>query len=52
MNRRRWKARIELVEAMSVHREIFDNCQRPRSALGILTPIEFENMRFVRRPEA
>jgi transposase InsO family protein len=42
LNRRRWKTRIELANAIFEYLEIFHNRQRRHSALGWLTPIEFE----------
>jgi putative transposase len=44
LNRRRWRTRIELANAIFEHLEIFHNRQRRHSALGMLTPIEFETM--------
>jgi putative transposase len=43
LNRRRWTTRIELANAIFEYLEIFHNRQRRHSALGYLTPIEFEN---------
>jgi putative transposase len=42
LNRRRWRTRIELANAIFEYLEIFHNRQRRHSALGMLTPIEFE----------
>ena len=42
LNRRRWKTRIELANAIFEYLEIFHNRQRRHSALGYLTPIEYE----------
>jgi transposase InsO family protein len=42
LNRRRWRTRIELANAMFEYLEIFHNRQRRHSALGMLTPAEFE----------
>lgn len=42
LNRRRRKTRIELANAIFEYLEIFHNRQRRHSALGWLTPIEFE----------
>lgn len=47
LNRRRWKTRIELANAIFDHLEIFHNRQRRHSSLQMLTPIEFEK-RFVK----
>ncbi|GII32988.1 transposase [Planotetraspora mira] len=42
LNRQRWKTRIELANAIFEYLEIFHNRQRRHSALGMLTPIEYE----------
>ena len=42
LNRRRWKTRVELANAIFEYIEIFHNRQRRHSALGYRTPIEFE----------
>jgi len=42
-NRRRWRTRVELANAIFEYLEIFHNRQRRHSSLGMLTPIEFEN---------
>lgn len=42
LNRRRWRTRLELADAIFEYLEIFHNRQRRHSALGMLTPIEFE----------
>jgi transposase InsO family protein len=52
LNRKRWKTRIELANAMFEYPEIFHNRRRRHSALGMLTPIEFENVHFTRQPVA
>ena len=52
LNRKRWRTRIELANAMFEYLEIFHNRQRRHSALGMLTPIEFENVQFTRQPVA
>lgn len=44
LNRRRWKTRIELANAIFEYLEIFHNRQRRHSALGFLTPIEYERL--------
>jgi putative transposase len=44
LNRRRWKTRIELANAIFEYLEIFHNRQRRHSALGMLTPIEYEKL--------
>jgi len=42
LDRRRWKTRIELANAIFESLEIFHNRTRRHSALGMLTPLEFE----------
>jgi transposase InsO family protein len=42
LDRRRWKTRVELANAIFAYLEIFHNRQRRHSALGMLTPIAFE----------
>ena len=42
LNRRRWRTRIELANAMFEYLEIFHNRQRRHSSLEMLTPIEYE----------
>jgi transposase InsO family protein len=42
LNRRRWRTRIELANALFEYLEIFHNRRRRHSALGMLTPIEHE----------
>jgi putative transposase len=42
LNRKRWKTRIELANAIFDYLEIFHHRQRRHSALGMRTPIEFE----------
>ena len=44
LNRRRWKTRIELANALFEYLEIFHNRRRRHSALGMLTPIEYERL--------
>ncbi len=44
LNRRRWRTRVELANALFEHLEVFHNRRRRHSALGMLTPIEFEKM--------
>lgn len=41
-NRKRWKTRVELATALFEYLEIFHNRQRRHSALGMMTPVEFE----------
>ncbi len=42
LNRQRWKTPIELANALFEYLEIFHNRRRRHSALGMLTPIEYE----------
>ncbi len=42
LNRRKWKTRVELANAIFEYIEIFHNRQRRHSALGYKTPIEYE----------
>ncbi|HUW77691.1 MAG TPA: IS3 family transposase, partial [Candidatus Nanopelagicaceae bacterium] len=42
LNRKRWKTRIELANAIFEYIEIFHNRQRRHSGLAYRTPIEFE----------
>ncbi|WP_101387128.1 IS3 family transposase [Streptomyces sp. TLI_146] len=42
LNRRRWRARLELSTALFEYLEIFHNRQRRHSALGMLSPVEYE----------
>jgi transposase InsO family protein len=50
LNRKKWKTRIELSTALFEYLEIFHNRTRRHSALGMLTPIEFE--RISKQPTA
>ncbi|MFD6511598.1 IS3 family transposase [Rhodococcus sp. NPDC060176] len=52
MNRERRKTRTELVDSRFEYFEIFRNRQRRHSALGMLTPIEFEKVHVTRQPVA
>jgi putative transposase len=42
LDRKKWKTRLELSTALFDYLEIFHNRNRRHSALGMLTPIEFE----------
>ena len=44
MNARRWNNRVELANAIFEYIEVFHNRRRRHSALGMLTPIEFERL--------
>ncbi|NUK05781.1 IS3 family transposase [Streptomyces lunaelactis] len=41
-NRRRWRTRLELSTVLFEYLEIFHNRQRRQSALGMLSPVEYE----------
>ena len=47
LDRRRWKTRIELANAIFEYLEIWHNRQRRHSRLGMLTPIKFENRQLI-----
>lgn len=42
LNRRKWRTRLELANAMFEYIESFHNRQRRHTQLGYLSPIEFE----------
>ncbi len=42
LNRQRWRTRLELANVIFEYLEIFHNRQRRHSALGMLSPIEYE----------
>src|SRR5207302_10272995 len=42
LDRRVWSTRLELATALFEHLEIFHHRQRRHSALGMLTPVEFD----------
>jgi putative transposase len=42
LDRQRWRTRVELANAIFEYLEVFHNRQRRHSALGVLTPVEFE----------
>lgn len=44
LDRQRWRTRVELANAIFEYLEIFHNRQRRHSALGMRTPIEYENI--------
>ena len=46
LNRKRWKTRIELASAIHDYIELFHNTRRRHSALGMLTPTEYEDRYF------
>jgi putative transposase len=43
LDRRRWRTRVELSTAIFEYLEVFHNRQRLHSALGMLSPVEFES---------
>lgn len=43
LDRQRWRTRIELANAIFDYLEIWHNRQRRHSALGMLSPIQFES---------
>jgi putative transposase len=45
LDRKHWRTRVELANAIFEYLEIFHNRQRRHSALGMLTPVEFEARR-------
>ena len=47
LDRRRWKTRLELANAIFEYLEIWHNRQRRHSRLGMLTPVEFENRQLI-----
>jgi transposase InsO family protein len=42
LNRKRWKTRIELATAIHDYIKLFHNTRRRHSALGMLSPTEYE----------
>jgi putative transposase len=44
LDRRRWRTRVELANAIFAYREIFHNRQRRHRALGWRTPVAFEKL--------
>jgi transposase InsO family protein len=42
LDRRRWRTRVELANAIFECLEVFHNRQRRHSALGMLSPVEFK----------
>ncbi|MER6976782.1 IS3 family transposase [Streptomyces carpinensis] len=42
LDRKRWRTRLELSTALFEYLEIFHNRQRRHSALGMLSPVEYE----------
>jgi putative transposase len=52
LNRKPWKTRIELASAIHDYIELFHNARRRHSALGMLTPTEYEERHFQIRDAA
>jgi putative transposase len=52
LNRKKWRTRVELANAIFEYLEIFHNRQRRHSALGMHTPIEYEILHQTRQPAA
>ena len=50
LNRRKWRTRLELATALFEYLEIFHNRQRRHSALGMLTPVQYEIVKASDRP--
>ena len=44
LNRQKWRTRIELSTALFEYLEIFHNRNRRHSSLGMLTPVDYENL--------
>lgn len=44
LNRKKWRTRLELANAIFEYLEIFHNRRRRHSALGMLTPAEYESL--------
>ena len=44
LNRKRWRTRIELANAIFEYLEVFHNRQRRHSSIGMHTPIEYERI--------
>lgn len=52
LNRRRWRTRVELANAMFEYLEIFHNRQRRHTAIGMRTPIVYERLHLESQPVA
>jgi putative transposase len=44
LNRKRWRTRLELANAIFEYLEVFHNRRRRHSALGMLTPAEYDSL--------
>ena len=49
LDRKRWRTRIELANAIFEYLEVFHNRQRRHTALDMLTPTEYENTYYNNR---
>jgi putative transposase len=49
-NRRKWRTRLELANAIFEYLKIFHTRRRRHSALGMLTPIEYELTQTIAEP--
>jgi len=47
LDRKRWRTRVELANAIFEYIEIFHNRQRRHSSLGMLTPLDFESRHLI-----
>lgn len=52
LNRKKWRTRVVLANAIFEYLEIFHNRQRRHSALDMHTPIEYETIHQARQPAA
>jgi len=52
LNRKRWRTRLELANAIFEYLEIFHNRRRRHSALGMLTPADYESLYHQQRVAA
>lgn len=52
LNRRTWRTRIDLANAIFEYLEIFHNRRRRHSALAMMTPIEYETLHLQHQPVA
>jgi putative transposase len=52
LDRQRWRTHLELANALFEYLQIFHNRRRRHSALGMLTPIEYELRLSVAQPVA
>ena len=49
LDRRRWRTRLELANAILEYLEFFHNRKRRHTPLGMRTPIEYENNHYNRQ---